>query len=162
MTCSLNYYVRVPDTSKVLLYTAPTPTNTAPVSSSPVNEIPFAGGATICVSEDPNSTVKKLRIDMDQCPNCTLPATWQNQVMSIAAHAPSIGSGGGVFLLKVQPNGTGPWYYAANNPPGIDGGRPIIRNQFGSGIIYVAIALVAFGVIYMFAKWWNSSHPSGP
>lgn len=168
MACKINYYVRVtqqpPDAyNAVLIYTAPPPANTAPVSSNPVNEIPFSGTTTLCFSEDPASTVKKIHIDVDSCGGlCDLPPTWQNQVMAVVVHSPSIGSGGPPLLLKAQETTTSIWHYASTNPPGIDGGRPIIRNTFSNGIIYVAIAIVAIGVIYMFAKWWNSSQPKGP
>lgn len=165
MACKpdLSFLVRVnkvpPDTSEgVLLYSTPT-TGSTGSTSRPVNEIRFSGGAMLCFREDPNSSVTGLHIDIAQCPTCQLPPTWAGQVMMVNASAPSAGSG---IVLKAQEMSTGTWHSAINNPPGIDGGRPIIRNTFGQGLVYVAIALVAFGVIYLFAKWWNSSHPSGP
>ena len=170
-TPSLSYYVRVnkvpPDTQEgVLLYTKPPPGSTSSTSvSKPVSEITFSGTTMLCFSEDPSSTVKGLHLDVAQCGNCQLPPTWDGQVMSVVASAPSAGSSGGALVLKAQEIVTGTWHSALTNPPGIDGGRPIIRNTFGQGIVLVAIALVAIGVIYMFArlaKNWNPSAKTKP
>jgi hypothetical protein len=146
----------------VYIYTKPTVGNTASVSK-PVNSLTFSGSATLCFSEDPNSSVRGLKIDTDapNCSACKGTPSWDGTVLTTDASAGTPGSGGGVLVLRAQEVSTGIWHSAMVDPVGIDGGRPIIRNTFGQGIFIAAIALVAFGVIYMFAKWWISSHQSG-
>ena len=169
MACKpdLSFLVRVnkvpPDTTEgVLLYTTPTTSSTGS-TSKPVNEIRFSGTTMLCFREDPASTVKGLHIDVEPCGSmCQLPPTWDGQVMMLNVSSGTGGSGGGALMLKAQEMTTGVWHSAANNQPGIDGGRPIIRNTFGQGIVFVAIALVAIAVIYVFARWWKNTHPAGP
>ena len=167
MACKpdLSFLVRVnkvpPDANEgVYLYATAT---TGP--SKPVNAITFSGTAQLCFREDPSSTVNGLHIDIAQCPMCQLPPVWDGQVMMVVASAPSPGSNGGALALKAQELVTGTWHSALTNPSGIDGGRPIIRNTFYQGIVLVAIALVAIGVIYMFARFaktWSVAKPSVP
>jgi hypothetical protein len=170
-TSSFSYYVRVnkvpPDAQEgVLLYTKPPTGSTGgTLVSKPVSDITFSGKTMLCFSEDPSSTVTGLHIDIAQCANCQLPPVWDGQVMMVVASAPSPGSGGGALALKAQEMGTGTWHSALTNPPGIDGGRPIIRNTFNQGIVLVAIALIAIGVIYMlavFAKKWSIAAKAKP
>jgi hypothetical protein len=82
--------------------------------------------------------------------------------MMVNASAPSPGSNGGGIFLKAQEIAGGTWHSALINPPGVDGGRPIIRNTFGQGLVFVAIAIVAIAVIYVLARWWNNTHPAPP
>jgi hypothetical protein len=168
MACKseLSFLVRVnkvpPDAHDgVYLYTTPT-TSTTGSTSTPVNVIPFSGTEQLCFREDPASTVKGLHIDIAQCPMCKTPPVWDGQVMMVAAAAPSPGSSGGGLFLKAQEMAGGTWHSALTNPPGIDGGRPIIRNTFGQALVFIAIAIVAIAVIYVFARWWKSTHPTGP
>ncbi|HEY6894770.1 MAG TPA: hypothetical protein VI258_11420 [Rhodanobacteraceae bacterium] len=167
MACKpeLSFLVRVnkapPDAyDGVYLYTTPS-TTTAGGASKPVNAITFSGSAQLCFREDPASTVKGLHLDIAQCPMCQLPPVWDGQAMTVNATAPSPGSSGGGLFLKAQEIAGGTWHSALTNPPGIDGGRPIIRNTFGHGLMFVAIAIVAIAVIYVFARWWKSTHPVG-
>jgi len=168
MACKpeLSYLVRVnkvpPDANEgVYLYTTPTTSSTGS-TSKPVNAISFSGTVQLCFREDPASTVKGLHLDIAQCPMCQLPPVWDAQAMMVTATAPSPGSSGGGLFLKAQEMVSGTWHSALTNPPGVDGGRPIIRNTFGQGIVFVAIALVAIAVIYVFARWWKNTHPAGP
>ena len=128
-----------------------------------VTEFRYSGTRVLCFSEDASSSIKGLHIALENggCPTKSNGPTWEGETMSISVAAPSIGSSSGPLLLKAQEAASGQWHSALSNP-NVDGGRPIIRNQFGSVLVYVAIALVAFGVIYMFAKWWKNSHPTPP
>ena len=139
--CDINYLVRVtkapPDPQNALLiYSVPTPGNL----SAPVNTISVIASKYLCFTEDPASTVKNLVLSVDSCENCTKPGDWDNTAKILSVH---FSGPGGALLLDAASLG-GAQQRASQNPPGIEGGRPIIRIP---PYLFVAVGLALLAIV---------------
>jgi len=149
-SCSESYLVRVtqnpPDPQNaILVYTSPT-SPTAP--SVPVNAISVTSSKTICFSEATASTVKNLVLSVDDCGNCIKPGDWDStaKVLAVQFNGP-----GGLLQLKaISP--TGVETRTSTNPPGIQGGRPIIRYPPYIFILMTLALLAVVAIVFVYKR----------
>ena len=141
-SCNESYLIRVnhnpPNTQNaILVYTSPTSPTTP---SMPVNTISVLFSKTLCFSEATASTVKNVVLSVENCGNCTMPGVWDSagKVLVVQFNGP----GGDLGLKAVTVAGVET--RASSNPPGIQGGRPIIRYP---PYLFVAIGFALLAVV---------------
>lgn len=117
------------------------------------NTVTLRNGSPLCFIEDRtpgHSAIQNFKIEVESCSICKN-VVWDPGTKQLSMTvSPNIGAGNNM-LLKATADGS--TYLASTNPPGLDGGRPIIRNTFDTFILVAVLVAVTLVVGYAVYRW---------
>ena len=117
-----------------------------PATGRGFNGASVGNGTVFCFAEDAShSSIGAFKVGLESCNSCKIVAGAQPFSLSFS---PRIGNADTLLLKAVAGAST---YRSSQNPPGLDGGRPIIRNSLD--LVLVVSVVVAGLIVIGYAVW---------
>ena len=116
----------------------------------PVRELALGNTTKLCfVADTAHSSVPTFTVDLDRCDNATCTVVTSTSGLTIQ-FTPSAVVSGTLYLKATSGTTT---YLARNNPPELQGGKPIIRGVFGFTLVLAVAMLGILAIGYLIYRF---------